>query len=219
MMHRRLVLGALALALSAAVPPAFARPADPPPAPLSADDQALVSRALTYLDGVKSARGRFVQTDSRGNVAPGTFFLQRPGRARFDYDPPQRVIMASDGVVVSIWNLRLKTFQSYPLGATPLGIFLAKEIRLDRGIKVVQVQHKADGFTIVARDTRRQSEGQIALSFSDNPIRLQGWTVTDAQGLSTRVSLADFTQTAPMDNGFFRPANPYAKPATTAPIR
>jgi outer membrane lipoprotein-sorting protein len=126
--------------------------------------------------------------------------------------------MASDGVVVSIWNLRLKTFQSYPLSATPLGIFLAKEIRLDRGIKVVQVQHKADGFTIVARDTRRQSEGQIALNFSDNPMRLQGWTVTDAQGLSTRVSLADFTQTAPMDPGFFRPANPYAKPNTAVPV-
>jgi outer membrane lipoprotein-sorting protein len=218
MINRRLAIGALALALFAAASPTLARPA-PPAAPLSADDQALVTRALAYLDGVKSAKGHFVQTDSRGNVAPGTFYLQRPGRARFDYDPPQRVTMASDGVVVSIWNLRLKTFQSYPLSATPLGIFLAKEIRLDRGIKVVQVQHGVAGFTIVARDTRRQSEGQIALSFSEGPLRLQGWTVTDAQGLSTRVNLTDFAQTAPMDQGFFRPANPYAKPNTAPPVR
>jgi outer membrane lipoprotein-sorting protein len=214
MKTRRLAIGALALALLTPSTFTFAKPPAPPPAPLSADDQALVTKALAYLDEVKSARGRFTQTDSRGNVAPGTFVLQRPGRARFDYDPPARVIMASDGVVVSIWNLRLKTFQSYPLGATPLGIFLAKEIRLDRGIKVVAVNHLADGFTIVARDTRRQAEGQIALSFTNSPMRLAGWTVIDAQGLSTRVTLTDFTQSAPVDPGFFRPANPYAKPIT-----
>jgi outer membrane lipoprotein-sorting protein len=93
-----------------------------------------------------------------------------------------------------------------------LSIFLAKEIRLDRGIKVVRVDHLADGFTLTARDMRRQSEGQIALTFSSNPLQLRGWTVTDAQGLSTRVSLQDFTLSAPFDASVFKPANPYAKP-------
>jgi len=210
MKTRRFALAALGVALIAPLPAAALKIM--PPAPLSADDQALVDKAVAYLDNAKSVRGRFVQTDSRGNVAPGTFFLQRPGKARFDYDPPAKVIMASDGQVVSIWNQRLKTFQSYPLSMTPLSIFLAKEIRLDRGIKVVRVDHLADGFVITARDMRRQSEGQIALTFSSSPLQLKGWTVTDAQGLSTRVSLQDFTLSAPFDSSVFKPANPYAKP-------
>lgn len=215
MISRRLAIAAFSLALAAPqafAPASFAKPA--PIVPLSADDQALADKAIAYLQATKSAKGRFTQTDSRGNVVLGTFFLQRPGKARFDYDPPARVIMASDGQVVSVWNLRLKTFQSYPLGMTPLGIFLAKEIRLDRGVKVVRVDRLADGFTVIARDTRHQSEGQIALTFVDTPLHLTGWTVTDAQGLSTRVTLNDFALTAPFDPGFFKPANPYAKPIT-----
>ncbi|HEX7760270.1 MAG TPA: outer-membrane lipoprotein carrier protein LolA [Caulobacteraceae bacterium] len=213
MISRRLAIAAFSLALAAPqvfAPASFAKPA--PFVPLSAEDQALADKAIAYLQATKSAKGHFTQTDSHGNVTPGTFFLQRPGKARFDYDPPARVIMASDGQVVSVWNLRLKTFQSYPLGMTPLGIFLAKEIRLDRGVKVVRVDRLADGFTVVARDTRHQSEGQIALTFTDTPLRLAGWTVTDAQGLSTRVTLNDFALTAPFDTSFFKPANPYAKP-------
>lgn len=203
-------LGLALLAPAAFAPTALAAP--PSAAPITAQDQALVDKAVAYLEATKSARGRFVQTDARGNVSPGTFFLQRPGRARFDYDPPARVIMSSDGQVVSVWNQRLKTFQSYPLGMTPLGIFLAKEIRLDRGVKVVRVDHLADGFTVVARDSHHQAEGQIALTFSDNPVRLGGWTITDAQGLPTRVTLTDFAPTAPFDPSYFKPANPYAKP-------
>ena len=213
MTTRRFAIAALGLALLAPqvfAPAAFAKPA--PAVPLTPEDQALADKAIAYLQATKSAKGRFTQTDARGGVSTGAFYLQRPGRARFDYDPPTKVIMASDGQIVSIWNQRLKTFQSYPLGMTPLGIFLAKEIRLDRGVKVIRVDHLADGFTIVARDTRRQSEGQIALTFTDNPLRLSGWTVTDAQGLSTRVSLTDFALTAPFDAGLFKPANPYAKP-------
>lgn len=215
MISRRLAIAALAFAFAAPqvfTSVAFARPAAV--VPLSAQDQVLADKAIGYLQATKSAKGRFIQTDSRGNVAPGAFYLQRPGKARFDYDAPARMIMASDGQVVSVWNLRLKTFQSYPLGMTPLGIFLAKEIRLDRGVKVVRVDHLADGFTVIARDTRHQSEGQIALTFVDSPLRLSGWTVTDAQGLSTRVSLTDFALAAPFDASFFKPTNPYAKPTT-----
>ncbi len=213
MISRRFAIAAFSLALAAPLalaPAGFAKPVAF--TPLSADDQALADKAIAYLQATKSAKGGFKQTDSRGNVMQGTFFLQRPGKARFDYDPPARMIMASDGQVVSVWNLRLKTFQSYPLSLTPLGIFLAKEIRLDGGVKVVRVDRLADGFTVVARDTRHQFRGQIALTFADNPFRLTGWTITDAQRLSTRVDLTDFALTAPFDASFFKPANPYAKP-------
>src|SRR5262245_50258293 len=110
---------ALTLALLAAPAAAWA-------APLSAQDQDLVDRAARYLEGLREARARFVQTDARGVSVQGDLYLKRPGKARFAYDPPSGLLVVSDGGVVSVQNSRLKTFESYPLMATPLALFLAK---------------------------------------------------------------------------------------------
>lgn len=206
-MRRRTVLASLAATLAAlAGAPALAASA---PAPvLSAEDQAVVSRAVAYLQGLTNAKGRFIQTDARGGVAQGSFFLRRPGKARFEYDPPSGLIMASDGALVAILNTRLKTYEAYPLGMTPLSLFLAKEIRMDKGVAVSRVIRLVDGFTLVATDARKKNSGQIAINFSDTPLALQGWTITDAQGQSTRIRLTDFAPTGPLDAGLFKLKDP-----------
>jgi outer membrane lipoprotein-sorting protein len=186
MSSRPLTRRALALSLLA-MPVAAA--AAPPPTPLSAEDRALVDRAVAYLEGLNEAKARFVQTDARGVTTQGDLYLKRPGKARFAYDPPSGLLVVSDGGVVSIQNSRLKTFDAYPLMATPLSLFLAKRIRLDRGVVITRVTRLADGFSITARDGGKQAEGQIILSFSDAPLTLVGWTVSDAQGQATRIRL------------------------------
>ena len=176
--------------------------------PLSPEDQGLVDRAATYLQGLAEAKGRFVQTDARGNQSQGEFYLKRPGKARFAYDPPSGLLVVADGANVSILNSQLKTFDRYPLMATPLSIFLARQIRLDRGIVVAEVSRAADGFSIVARDGRRQAEGQITLTFSDNPISLVGWVVTDAQGQSTSIRLSSFAPISGLPGSLFKLRDP-----------
>ncbi|HEY0646557.1 LolA family protein [Phenylobacterium sp.] len=199
----------LALALAAApfATPAFAQVG------LSAADQALVNRAVVYLEGLSEAKGRFVQTDHRGRSTTGALYMKRPGKARFAYDPPSGLLVVSDGGVVSVQDKRLKTFDQYPLGATPLSLFLAKTIRLDRGVAITRVQRLADGFTITARDGKKETAGQISLSFTDNPLALAGWTVIDAQGRPTRVQLQGLERAAGLDRSLFvlkdpRPKNP-----------
>ncbi|WP_421933750.1 LolA family protein [Phenylobacterium sp.] len=184
----RLTRRALALGLAALPLPALA--ARPAIAPLSADDRALVDRAATYLQGLTEAKGRFVQTDARGTMTQGTVYLKRPGKARFAYEAPSGLLVVADGANVSVADSRLKTFDRYPLMATPLSIFLARQIKLDRGVVISDVSRLADGFTITARDGKKQAEGQITLTFSDNPLALVGWTVSDAQGQSTRIRLS-----------------------------
>ncbi|HEY0435473.1 MAG TPA: outer membrane lipoprotein carrier protein LolA, partial [Phenylobacterium sp.] len=168
-------------------PSAFAQTAVP--AALSAEDKALVDKAVGYLQGLTEAKGRFVQTDARGATSQGELFLKRPGKARFAYDPPSGLLVVSDGGAVAVQDNRLKTFDSYPLGATPLSLFLAKTIRLDRGVQVTRVARAADGFTIVARDGKKETAGQIALTFSGEPMSLKGWAVTDARGQTTQVRI------------------------------
>jgi outer membrane lipoprotein-sorting protein len=182
---------------------------------LTPADAALVQRATAYLQHLTTAKGRFTQTNPRGQTVTGTFVLQRPGKARFDYDPPSGVTIASDGHRVAVLDRRLKTIQAVPLGFTPLGLFLAKDIRLDRGVTVVKVMRSPGDFTVVARDARKKTQGQIALDFTESPIALTGWTITDAGGGATRVRLADFAPSAPREASFFVLHDP--RPITPGP--
>jgi outer membrane lipoprotein-sorting protein len=198
----------LALAAAPLANPAFAQA----PA-LSAADKALVDRAVAYLEGLAEAKSRFIQTDARGRASTGQLFMKRPGKARFAYDPPSGLLVVSDGGVVSVQDKRLKTFDQYPLGATPLSLFLAKTIRLDRGVTITRVARMADGFSITARDGKKETAGTITLSFTDTPLALAGWTVTDAQNRPTRVQLQGLERAAGLDGALFvlkdpRPKNP-----------
>jgi outer membrane lipoprotein-sorting protein len=197
----------LALAAAPLASPALAQAA------LSPADKALVDRAVAYLEGLGEAKARFVQTDARGRATTGQLFMKRPGKARFAYDPPSGLLVVSDGGVVSVQDKRLKTFDQYPLGATPLSLFLAKTIRLDKGVTITRVARMSDGFSITARDGKKETAGTITLSFTDTPLALAGWTVTDAQNRPTRVQLQGLERAAGLDRSLFvlkdpRPKNP-----------
>lgn len=197
----------LALAAASLAGPALAQTG------LSAADQALVARAVAYLEGLDEAKARFVQTDARGRATTGQLFMKRPGKARFAYDAPSGLLVVSDGGVVSVQDKRLKTFDQYPLAATPLSLFLARTIRLDRGVTITRVSRMADGFSITARDGKKETAGQITLTFTDTPLALAGWTVTDAQQRPTRIQLQGLQRTSGLDRSLFvlkdpRPKNP-----------
>ncbi len=214
MTNRRFLIAAgLAAAIAQAGLPsgAFAQQGKPMPAALNAEQQALLAKATAYIQGLSSAKGRFVQTDARGTQTQGTFYLQRPGKARFAYDPPAGLLVVSNGNNVNIFDSRLKTFESYPLSKTPLNLLLAREVRLDRGVVITDIRPLADGFTIVAQDAKRQALGKISIDFSNSPVALMGWTVTDIKGGTIRVRLSDFAETADLDSKLFVLTDPRRK--------
>ena len=194
---RRLLIAAAGAGLASAVlsGPALA-------APLSADDRALVEKAQAYIQGLGSAKGRFVQTDARGSQSQGTLWMQRPGKARFAYEGASKLLVVSNGNNVNIFDGRLKTFESYPLDRTPLALLLAREVRLDQGVSITGVSRLADGFSITAEDSRRLTRGRITLDFSNDP-QLMGWTVIDAKGARTRVRLVDLEKVSGLDPKLF----------------
>ena len=180
---------------------------------LSAQDRALVDQASAYLEGLSQAKGRFIQTDPRGGQVRGDLFLQRPGKVRFAYDPPRGLLVVSDGYNVSVADSRLKTFDKYPLGATPLALLLARHVRLDQGVVIDKVILGSEGFSIQARDGRKQAEGKIELVFTNAPLTLRSWTVTDAQGQSTRVDILDLKSTSGLSPSLFQLRDPRVLPA------
>lgn len=196
-----LLAGAALIATPALAQQPARRPAAP--AALTAADQALVNKAVAYLQGLDRAKGRFTQTDPRGRPSTGDFYLQRPGKARFVYDKPNDLLMVSDGNQVAVVNPRLKTYDAYALNVTPLALFLAKEIRLDKGVQVTNVTRLNGGFSITASDRKRETQGQITLVFSESPMALREWTVTDAQRGRTRVVLNSLAEVGSLDRSLF----------------
>lgn len=180
---------------------------------LSADDQAVLARAQSYLQGLTSAQGEFTETGPGGQVRRGRFWLQRPGKMRFEYTEPAGLLVVSDGSNVMRYDPRLNVFRQVPLGQTPLSTFLARNVRLDQGVRIDRITRMASGaFAITARDSRRPNEGSVILAFAGEPLRLQEWTITDAQGGRTRTQLTSLAPASGLAASLFQLRDPTRRP-------
>ena len=200
---RRATIAGIAMLLTTAGVAGAQAPRRPATTPLSADDKALVDKATAYLQSLTQIKGRFTQTDARGRVSQGDFYLKRPGKIRFAYDAPTDMLVVSNGATVNMFAKRLGTFESYPLGVTPLSLFLAKEIRLDRGVVVSDVKRFSDGFSLTAKDSKHETDGEIVLVFGSSPMSLREWTVLDSAGQRTRVALSGLQPAPSLDPALF----------------
>ena len=179
---------------------------------LSAEDRATLAQAQTYLQGLTSAQGNFVETTG-AQRREGRFYLQRPGKMRFEYTNPAGLLVVSDGSNVKRYDPRLNVFRQVPLGMTPLSTFLARNVRLDQGVRIDRVTRMQSGaFAITARDQRNPNEGSVILAFAGSPLRLQEWTITDAQGTRTRTQLTSLEPASGLAASLFRLTDPTRRP-------
>jgi outer membrane lipoprotein-sorting protein len=203
--RRAFALGSAAIAAVSALPAAAQ-------SNLSAEDRAVLAQAQSYLQGLTSAQGNFVETTG-AQRREGRFWLQRPGKMRFEYTNPAGLLVVSDGSNVKRYDPRLNVFRQVPLGATPLSTFLARNVRFDQGVQISRVTRMDSGaFAITARDARRPNEGSVILSFAGNPIRLHEWTITDAQGTRTRTQLTSLQPASGLAASLFQLSDPTRRP-------
>lgn len=204
--RRALGLGFAAAAVLAALPAAAQ-------SGLSAEDRATLAQAQTYLQNLTSAQGTFVETGAGGQRRQGRFYLQRPGRMRFEYADPAGLLVVSDGSNVKRYDPRLNVFRQVPLGQTPLSTFLARNVRLDQGVRIDRVTRMASGaFALTVRDGGRPNDGSVILAFSGSPLRLQEWTITDAQGARTRTQLTTLQPASGLASSLFQLRDPTRRP-------
>lgn len=152
-------------------------------------DRADIARVEAYLDGIRSLRAGFVQVASNGGFAEGEFQLRRPGRLRLDYKPPQNLQVYADGIWLIYVDTRLQEVTHIPLGSTPIGFLVRDKVRLSGDVRVTAVARRADTLTVSLVQSKDPDAGSIALTFTTQPFELRQWTVVDAQGIETRVTL------------------------------
>jgi outer membrane lipoprotein-sorting protein len=204
-MHRRLLLLTPLVALPALAQRAPAPPAVPPPPMPGAADIAAIE---AYLNGIRTLRARFLQVDARGNLANGTLYLQRPGRARFEYDPPSPVLIVADGTTVTFQDRQLGQTSAVLLGQTPLSIILAERVQLSGPVSVLRGERSPNRLEVWLTRAASPREGTLILAFTTEPMQLAQWRVIDAQAQEVRVSLSRIERDVPLEARLFRAPQP-----------
>ncbi len=156
---------------------------------LTAEETAVLREISSALSQVKTMNGEFVQFNPNGEQLQGQFYIARPGRVRFQYDPPATVRVIADGKSVLIFDRRLQTYDIWPLSQTPLRLLLDSSLDLATSERVTRVGVAPDLVEVELQDETRFSAGTLNLIFDRNSHELRQWTVTDQQGLQTMVAL------------------------------
>lgn len=176
----RVRLAGLALAAAALASPVMA----------SAQELSL-SQISAYLNGLKTGTATFQQLNADGSVSTGRLFLHRPWRMRFEYNPPNKSLVIASSRSVAVFDPKSnQPPQQFPLSQTPLKLILGPHIDLNQARMVVGHYAKGNDTVIVAQDPAHPQAGQLKLVFSDAPIALRQWVVTDQSGGVTAVTLS-----------------------------
>ncbi|GHG83640.1 LolA family protein [Pseudodonghicola xiamenensis] len=182
---------AFACALALAAPLAVSLPLTlMAPAAARAAEKLPLSAISAYLNGITTAKSSFTQINDDGSLSTGQLFLKRPGRARFQYDPPSgAAVIVGAGAVVIHDPKSNQPPESYPLSRTPLSIILASHVDLGRANMVVGHDFDGTATIVTAQDPDHPDAGSIQLMFTAAPVELRKWVIEDASGARTTVIL------------------------------
>ncbi len=163
-------------------------------APVSAQEKArivdpdMIGKAETYLHDLKTAQARFVQTTHTGAQLSGTFYMQRPGKLRFEYDEVDDFVIA-DGLFIHFYDSMLEEHTNAPIRSTLAHFFLRKDFSLTDDLIVKDARYGGGLLLLQVVKADEPAAGSITFGFSEDPFELRKWRVKDAQGQITEVEL------------------------------
>lgn len=157
-----------------------------------------------YLNEMRTAKAVFTQINDDGTISTGNIFIKRPGRVRFEYDPPESaLVVAGAGEVVIADPKSNQPPESYPLRRTPLSIILADNVDLAGADMVTGHDYDGTSTTVTAQDPENPDYGSIQLRFTANPVELRQWIITDDAGGQVTVILGELDRGAVLSSGLF----------------
>ena len=195
-MHRRTLLAAAAALAFVPAFPAFAQRA------LTAEEEQVIRDIGTYNSAIRTMAGRFLQIDTQGERIEGTFFLERPGKIRFRYNPPSKEEIISVGRGFYVINREDRTQYAYPQNKVPLRQFLTDEIDF-LATNIVDFVN-ADGYaTITIADETPAGQVQVSLVFDNTTYDLVQWTLIEPSGAELTFSAYDVQKNVEIPRGYF----------------
>lgn len=170
-----------------------------------ANQKAQAAKVSAYLSSLQTLVGNFVQVGPDGSKTQGDFYIQKPGKVRFEYDPPSPIDIVADGSSVVVRDRKLATQDVYPLSQTPLRFLLSDRIDLMKDTNVVNVTAD-DVFVSVTIEEKQALVGtsRLMLMFGAKDGQLKQWTVTDPQGYDTTIAVYNLDVGKKLDPSMFK---------------
>src|SRR4051794_3815948 len=167
--------------------------------------RSVIERVETYLSHTQVLSGQFVQVGPDGRRTQGEFYIQKPGKVRFDYDAPSPIDIIADGQTVVVRDRSLATQDIYPLSQTPLRFLLSDHVNLMTDTNLVAV-YADDVFITVVVEEKAGIVGtsRLMIMFSAKDMQLKQWTVTDPQGYDTTVAVYNLDTSKRPDPAMFK---------------
>ena len=156
-----------------------------------ANAQTGVAEVEKYFNSIRTLQARFVQSNPNGSVVQGTLYLRRPGRMRFEYDPPSQLKIVADGSQVTMWDPPNRDFGQWPIGWTAASFLVKEPLKLSGDLTVESAQRQDGQLALTLVQTRKPQEGKVIVRVSESPMQLRGWTILDNRGNKVNVTLND----------------------------
>ncbi|MEP4194473.1 MAG: outer membrane lipoprotein carrier protein LolA [Aliishimia sp.] len=157
-----------------------------------------------YLNAMKTAQGEFTQINDNGTISTGQIYIKRPGKVRFEYNPPESTLVVANANTVVIVDGKSNTRpETYPLNRTPLSLILARNVDLGQAKMVTGHSYDGTATKVVAQDPKNPEYGNIELLFTGNPVELRQWVINDGNGSQTTVVLGELAKGGALPNRLF----------------
>ncbi|WP_417803556.1 LolA family protein [Thalassospira lucentensis] len=164
----------------------------------------MVKKIENYLANITTIRADFVQISSDGGTAEGKLYMQRPGKMRFEYNPPAQILLVSTGSDFIYYDKEINAPTYFDIDETPAGIILAKNISLSEKVKIVDYRRTAETIRVELVRKSDPGAGSVTLVFAENPMQLRQWIVTDPTGIQTTVTLFNAEDGVSLDPELFK---------------
>jgi outer membrane lipoprotein-sorting protein len=163
-----------------------------------------VAEVEQYINSIRTLQARFVQNNPNGAIVQGTLSVSRPGKLRFEYDPPSQLKVVADGWQVTMWDPTTKDFGQWPIGWTAATFLVKEPLKLSGDLTVEKVERANGLLELTMVQTKKPQEGRIIVRVSENPMQLRGWTILDNRGNRVAVTLTDVKTGVPLAASLFK---------------
>jgi outer membrane lipoprotein-sorting protein len=177
----------------------------PPPRRITfnTEQQAALDRLSGYLNSIHTFKSSFTQLGPEGQLDQGQFLMQKPGKLRFSFDPPNPTLIVATGGKIYVKNSRLNTLDAYDVSDLPLDLLLDDKVNLKANPAITGIDIENDALVLHARTTTNRQQGNITFVFSNPAIELRQWSVKDNQGGTTMVVLHNAVVGVDIDETLF----------------
>ncbi len=179
---------------------------------MAAEPSKEVAQAEAYFQQLKTVKSRFTQTNADGSQSRGTFYLNRPGKLRFEYDAPSKDFVVADGFFIYFYDGEMKQQSNAPIGQTLADFLLRKDFKLSGDLKVTSIMRANGYIQISVVQAKQPKAGELTLAFTDGPkYQLKKWRVVDSVGNITETELFDMQTGVKLPSSLFAYRDPVAK--------